>query len=106
VCARRKETWRDEYLRWICGFANAEGGVLVAAQTVHGFAAEASFGAAAGLHLVGALSCLAALFVVSTIYQGALYRLTYLLLALVSFLAFSVWPRSGGALYGWFFRLF
>lgn len=23
-----KETWRDEYLRWICGFANAEGGVL------------------------------------------------------------------------------
>jgi ATP-dependent DNA helicase RecG len=24
-----KETWRDEYLRWICGFANAAGGVLV-----------------------------------------------------------------------------
>ena len=24
-----KETWRDEYLRWICGFANAEGGTLV-----------------------------------------------------------------------------
>lgn len=24
-----KETWRDEYLLWICGFANAEGGVLV-----------------------------------------------------------------------------
>ncbi len=24
-----KSTWRDEYLRWICGFANAEGGVLV-----------------------------------------------------------------------------
>ena len=24
-----KETWHDEYLRWICGFANAEGGVLV-----------------------------------------------------------------------------
>lgn len=24
-----KETWRDEYLRWICGFANAQGGVLV-----------------------------------------------------------------------------
>jgi ATP-dependent DNA helicase RecG len=20
-----KESWRDEYLRWICGFANAEG---------------------------------------------------------------------------------
>lgn len=23
-----KETWRDEFLRWICAFANAEGGVL------------------------------------------------------------------------------
>ena len=23
-----KETWRDEFLRWICGFANAEGGAL------------------------------------------------------------------------------
>ena len=23
-----KESWRDEFLRWICGFANAEGGVL------------------------------------------------------------------------------
>ncbi len=24
-----KESWRDEYLKWICGFANAEGGKLV-----------------------------------------------------------------------------
>jgi len=24
-----KESWRDEYLRWTCGFANAEGGVPV-----------------------------------------------------------------------------
>ncbi|HPQ38658.1 MAG TPA: ATP-binding protein, partial [Synergistaceae bacterium] len=24
-----KESWRDEYLRWICGFANTQGGVLV-----------------------------------------------------------------------------
>ncbi len=23
-----KEAWRDDYLKWICGFANAEGGVL------------------------------------------------------------------------------
>ena len=21
-----KETWRDEYLKWVCGFANAQGG--------------------------------------------------------------------------------
>ncbi|HVK55084.1 MAG TPA: RNA-binding domain-containing protein, partial [Burkholderiales bacterium] len=24
-----KERWQDDYLRWICGFANAQGGVLV-----------------------------------------------------------------------------
>ena len=23
-----KRCWRDEYLRWICGFANAEGGAI------------------------------------------------------------------------------
>lgn len=27
-CVEWKETWRDEYLKWICGFANAYGGVL------------------------------------------------------------------------------
>ena len=24
-----KSAWRDEYLRWICGFANAQGGTLI-----------------------------------------------------------------------------
>ncbi|MGB4585834.1 MAG: ATP-binding protein [Rectinemataceae bacterium] len=24
-----KESWRDEYLKWICGFANAQGGTLI-----------------------------------------------------------------------------
>lgn len=24
-----KQAWRDEYLKWICGFANAQGGTLV-----------------------------------------------------------------------------
>ena len=23
-----KELWRDEYLKWICGFANAQGGTI------------------------------------------------------------------------------
>lgn len=23
-----KRSWRDEYLKWICGYANADGGVL------------------------------------------------------------------------------
>ncbi|MFO7970538.1 MAG: ATP-binding protein [Desulfobacterales bacterium] len=24
-----KTSWRDEYIKWICGFANAQGGTLV-----------------------------------------------------------------------------
>lgn len=31
-----KETWRDEYLRWICGFANAQGGTLVIGKSDKG----------------------------------------------------------------------
>jgi len=31
-----KESWRDEYLRWILGFANAEGGVLVIGRNKSG----------------------------------------------------------------------
>lgn len=23
-----KESWRDDYLKWICGFANAQGGSI------------------------------------------------------------------------------
>lgn len=23
-----KESWKDEYLKWICGFANANGGII------------------------------------------------------------------------------
>ena len=31
-----EESWRDEYLKWICGFANAEGGVLVIGRNDQG----------------------------------------------------------------------
>ena len=24
-----KTSWRDEYIKWLCGFANAEGGKLI-----------------------------------------------------------------------------
>jgi hypothetical protein len=32
-----KESWRDEYLKWICGFANAQGGVLFIGKNDKGF---------------------------------------------------------------------
>jgi ATP-dependent DNA helicase RecG len=31
-----KTSWRDEYLKWLCGFANAEGGVLVIGRSDKG----------------------------------------------------------------------
>jgi ATP-dependent DNA helicase RecG len=27
-CIEYKSVWRDDYLKWLCGFANANGGVL------------------------------------------------------------------------------
>lgn len=31
-----KQSWRDEYLKWVCGFANAEGGLLVIGRNDRG----------------------------------------------------------------------
>ncbi|MBF0245970.1 MAG: ATP-binding protein, partial [Planctomycetes bacterium] len=33
-----KQSWRDEFLKWICGFANAEGGVLEVGRNDKGLA--------------------------------------------------------------------
>ena len=32
-----KESWRDEYLKWICGFANAQGGKICVGVDDEGF---------------------------------------------------------------------
>lgn len=31
-----KESWRDEYLKWLCGYANAHGGTLLLARMTMG----------------------------------------------------------------------
>ncbi len=31
-----KESWRDEYLKWICGFANAQGGSIIIGKNDNG----------------------------------------------------------------------
>ena len=31
-----KQSWRDEYLKWVCGFANAQGGTLEIESWGHG----------------------------------------------------------------------
>jgi hypothetical protein len=61
-----------------------------AAMTVHGMVTGAPAWLAVLLYLVGVLSCLIAYFAVSSFFQGAIYKLVSLPLALVSFLAFCV----------------
>jgi ATP-dependent DNA helicase RecG len=29
-----KSIWKDEYLKWVCGFANANGGALIIDKTM------------------------------------------------------------------------
>ncbi len=31
-----KESWHDDYLKWVCGFANAQGGTLIIGKDDHG----------------------------------------------------------------------
>lgn len=77
-----------------------------AALLVRSFVAEAPFWVAAILYLIGALSCLIALYAVSAAYYGTFYKLVNLGLSLTSFVLFSLWPGIGNVLYGWFLRLF
>lgn len=73
-----------------------------AARAVGDFAASASPWVAAILYLIGVLSCLVALQAVSVVFEGAIYRLVNLPLAVVTFILWTVWPGIGAALFGWF----
>lgn len=77
-----------------------------AALAVQNFVSGAAIWIALLLYLVGVLSCLIAYFAVSSFYQGQIYKLFSLPLALVSFGMFSMWPAVGRMMYGWFFELF
>src|ERR1044071_1586331 len=70
-----------------------------AALAVHSFAQDASVPVAVTLYFVGAASCLIAFFAVSSFYQGHIYKMISLPLALIGFIVFSVWPASGRLIY-------
>jgi len=76
------------------------------ALTLRGFVAGTHGWLALVLYFVGVLSCYIAFVVVSSFYQGHIYKFVNLALVLISFAVFSLWPGSGRALYGWFFDLF
>ena len=77
-----------------------------AALTVHSFVQGAPAWIVVILVLVGGLSCLIAFFAVSSFFQGHIYKLVSLPLALISFSVFSIWPAGARVIYGWFFELF
>lgn len=77
-----------------------------AALTLPGFVQAAPTWIVVTLYLVGVLSCLVAFFAVSSFYQGHIYKLVSLPLALIGFVVFSVWPAGARVTYGWFFDLF
>jgi hypothetical protein len=58
------------------------------------------------LYLIGGVSCYVASVIVGAFYMGGIYRMVNSVLAIVSFIVFSVWPNAGTTLYGWFFDLF
>jgi hypothetical protein len=55
--------------------------------------------------VAGVVSCYVAAVIVGAYYAGALYRMVNLLLAIFSFIVFTIWPALGAAIYGWFFDL-
>ena len=66
------------------------GWAAFAALAIHGLTAGAPGWVAVILYFVGVLSCIVAFVAVSAFYQGHIYRLISLPLALASFLVFSV----------------
>lgn len=81
------------------------GWAAFAALTVHRFLTGVPVWVVVILYVIGAFSCLAAFFAVSAFFQGHVYKLVSLPLALTGFLVFSVWPASARAIYGWSLRL-
>jgi hypothetical protein len=77
-----------------------------AAPVVRNFVADAPIWIAIILYVVGVLSCYVASVIVAAFYMGSIYRMVNPLLAIISFIVFSVWPAAGTAIYGWFFDLF
>ena len=77
-----------------------------AALLIRDFTAEASIGIDIVLYGVGVFSCYVACVIVAAFYMGSIYRFTNLLIAMLTFVLFSVWPSSARVLFGWFLDLF
>ena len=75
------------------------------ATVIHNFSAGASIWMTIILYAVGLVSCYVACVIVGALYMGSIYRFVNPILALVSFIVFSVWPTAGRVMYGWLFDM-
>lgn len=77
-----------------------------AALIIHASFATAPVSIDVVLFIVGLISSYLACALVSAFYMGSIYRTVNLVLAILSYLIFILWPTSARVLYGWFFDLF
>jgi hypothetical protein len=63
-------------------------------------------GVQATFYVVGMVSCYLAYVIVHALFKANRFRLAKVIMALVGFLVFTIWPESARALFGWFFNLF
>ena len=89
----------------VSGFIQA-GWSAFAALVVRDFTVAASVWVDIALYSVGVFSCYVACSIVGAFYMGGIYRMTNLLIAMLSFVVFSIWPLAADVLYRWFFNLF
>ncbi len=73
------------------------------APVLNTFTTDVSIWVTIILYGVGLVSCYVACVIVAAFYMGAIYRFVNPILALVSFIVFSVWPTAGRLMYGWLF---
>ena len=76
------------------------------APVIRSFASEASIWMALGLYAIGVVGSYVASVIVGAYYTGGIYRMVNSALAILTFILFSLWPKAGLAIYGWFFELF
>ena len=77
-----------------------------AALVIHNSFATAPVWIDVVLFIVGLFSSFVACAIVSAFYMGSIYRTVNLILAILSYLIFILWPAAARTLYGWFFDLF
>jgi hypothetical protein len=77
-----------------------------AALAIHDAVVGTSVWVVVVVYAVGVISSYVASVAVGALYMGALYRMVNAVLAILSFILFSLWPTAGATIYGWFFDLF